>query len=85
MGDNVKLVQRIYGSVGSGDIPGVIAGMADDVVIEVPGPSDIPFAGTYRGHDGVAAFFQAIGENAEIKGFEPREFHQTDAIAAAYR
>jgi len=71
---NVELVQQVYAAIGRGDIPRVLDAMAEDVEIHVPGPPEIPFAGTFKGHAGVAAFFQAIGTNAEIHEFQPREF-----------
>jgi len=74
MQENVQLVQQIYAAIGRGDIPEVIGMMADDVEIHLPGPSEIPFAGTFTGHEGVGQFFQAIGANADILQFEPREF-----------
>jgi ketosteroid isomerase-like protein len=132
MEKNVELVQDIYAAIGRSDMPAVLGRMAEDIEIHLPGPSEIPFAGTYRGHDGVGHFFQALGANVrwdtrklEAREFiaqgdqvvvlghetltaEPtgrswdtdwamvwtlregkvarlREFHQTDAIAAAYR
>lgn len=71
---NVQLVQQVYAAIGRGDIPAVVAMMTDDVEARFPGPSRIPFAGTYRGRDGVGRFFQAIGANAEVHRFEPQEF-----------
>lgn len=78
MQENVQLVQQIYSAIGRGDIPGVVGMMAADVEIHLPGPSEIPFAGTYAGHEGVGQFFQAIGANAEVLRFEPREFIAQD-------
>lgn len=71
---NAELVERIYEAIGRGDIPNVLAAMADDVEIRFPGPPKIPFAGTFKGHPGVGEFFAAIGANVEVHEFEPREF-----------
>lgn len=78
MQDNVQLVQQIYAAIGRGDVPAVIDMMADDIEIHVPGPSEIPFAGTYRGHEGVGQYFHAIGTNTDILQFEPRDFIAQD-------
>jgi ketosteroid isomerase-like protein len=132
MDKNVELIKELYAAIGSGDLPAVLGRMSEDVEIHLPGPPEIPFAGTFRGHAGVGQFFQALGTSVrwddrqlEAREFiaqddqvvvlghetltaEPtgrswdtdwamvwtvrdgkvvalREFHQTDAIAAAYR
>lgn len=74
MASNIELVQQVYAAIGAGDFPEVFARMTDDVEMHLPGPPEIPFAGTYRGHDGVGRLFGAIGEAADIERFEPREF-----------
>lgn len=72
--NNVQVVQQAYAAIGRGDIPALLAMMTEDVEIELPGPSEIPFSGTYSGYDGVGRFFQAIGTSADIRDFEPDEF-----------
>jgi hypothetical protein len=74
MSTNIEVVQQIYAAIGSGDIPGVLARMTDDVEINVPGPAEIPFTGTFHGHEGVGRFFGSIAQSARIDAFEPREF-----------
>lgn len=130
--ENVQVVKQAYDAITRGDLPGLLGRMTEDVEIRFPGPSAIPFAGTYRGHDGVGRFakdlvdnidwdtrelkpreFIAQGDQVVVLGDEQlvskstgrswqtewamvwtmrdgkiallREFHQTDAIAAAYR
>ncbi|MFW6034584.1 MAG: nuclear transport factor 2 family protein [bacterium] len=132
MNQNVKLVQDVYAAIGRGDVPAVLGMLAEDVEIQLPGPDEIPFAGTYRGHDGFTRFATAMagsidwdtrkfevreliaeGDQVVALGHEQltalptgrswetdwamawtvrdgkvtrlREYHQTDAIAAAYR
>ena len=73
--DNVKLVQeRIYGAFGSGDIPGLLSALAEDVDWRFYGPPVIPFAGHYQGREAMMGFFGKVAESAEIQTFEPREF-----------
>jgi ketosteroid isomerase-like protein len=45
---------------------------------ELSGPSEIPWAGSFRGHDGVEKFLAAISANVEIERFEPRSFIAQD-------
>jgi uncharacterized protein len=78
MNENVSLVKKTYEAIGRGDIPSVVAMMTDDVVIHCPGPSEIPFSGTYLGPEGVIDYFQTLGATVAIQEFEPREFIAQD-------
>jgi ketosteroid isomerase-like protein len=71
---NLQVAQGIYSAFGNGDIPAILSLLADDIEWEHPGPSAIPWAGSFRGHDGVVSFFTAITENADFLGFEPQTF-----------
>lgn len=71
--ESVQVVQEGFAAFGRGDLPGLLALMADDVEWIIPGPG-LPLAGTYRGRDGVAAFFQKLVQEDEILDFQPREF-----------
>ena len=81
--DNIDVVQTVYQKFGEGDIPGIMDLIAEDVVVELYGPAVIPFAGTFNGRDGIAQFFQIVGENLDIEMFEPLEFiAQGDTVVA---
>jgi uncharacterized protein len=71
--ENVELVKHGYAAFSRGDIPGLLALLADDVEWHIPG-AGLPLAGTYRGHDAVANFFQKLSAEWEILDFQPREF-----------
>ena len=71
---NVAVVQQSYEAFGRGDVPGVLDHLTDNVVWAFQGPSTIPFAGVYRGREGIAQFFSLVGEALEFEQFEPREF-----------
>jgi uncharacterized protein len=71
---NTDLVKQIYAAIGKGDIPSVLGAMAENVEIRFPGPTHVPFAGTFRGRSGASDFFGAIGTNVDVHEFEPREF-----------
>jgi ketosteroid isomerase-like protein len=72
--NNSKIVQEAYAAFGRGDIPGLLAMLSEDVQWDHAGPSEIPWAGSFRGHDGVVKFFTAIGENCDFLSFEPQTF-----------
>jgi uncharacterized protein len=71
---NVAVVQQAYEDFGRGDIPAVLEALTDDVEWTMQGPSVIPFAGTFRGREGIAEFFSLLGETLEFEQFEPRKF-----------
>jgi uncharacterized protein len=71
--ENVQLVKNGYAAFSRRDIPGLLALLAEDVEWHVPG-TGVPIAGTYRGHNGVANFFQKLAHETEILDFQPREF-----------
>jgi ketosteroid isomerase-like protein len=81
--ENVETVQRVFQAFGRGDIPGVLALLAEDVLWFFPGPPAIPFAGERRGHEGATQFFQTLGGAVEFEQFEVRELvAQGDKVVA---
>jgi uncharacterized protein len=71
--ENVQLVKDGFAAFARGDIQGLLALFAEDIEWVIPG-AGLPLAGTYRGHAGVASFFQKLNDDSEILAFEPREF-----------
>jgi ketosteroid isomerase-like protein len=71
---NTQRAKEGYAAFMRGDIPTVLESLADDIEWVVPGPSDIPGAGTYQGKEAVLAWFGNLGENVEFHVFEPQEF-----------
>jgi ketosteroid isomerase-like protein len=71
---NIQLVEQAYAAFGRGDVQGVLTTLTEDIEWQIPGPSDIPYAGKRHGRDGAAEFFRLLSEASEILQFEPREF-----------
>ena len=71
---NIQAVQRAYAAFGRGDIDGLLAGLTEDVIWNMPGEPGIPFAGRRRGKAGAAEFFRLLAQTDEVLHFEPREF-----------
>ena len=71
---NVDVVQQGYEAFGRGDIPAVLELLTEDVEWTEQGPSVIPFAGTFRGREGIAECFTLLDETLEFEQFEPRKF-----------
>jgi len=71
--NNQTVVQTAIECFMRGDLDGVLARLADDVIWEGPEKSELPYSGIYRGKSGVKEFFSGIGE-VEVLSFEPREY-----------
>jgi uncharacterized protein len=56
---NAELVQSFYDNFLGGDIDAVLAVLSPDFEIVYSGPSIIPAAGTWKGHDGFRSWAQA--------------------------
>lgn len=81
--DNAATVQGLFAAYQRGDLAAVLAGVADDVVWEFPGPPDIPMAGRRSGPGQVAEFFRTMSDATEMRHFQPRQFvSQGDQVVA---
>ena len=72
--ENKRVVQSIFEAFGRGDVPGVLAHLAEDVTWKAPGPSSVPYFGDRRGHGGATEFFVQLGTNVDFEHFEPGAF-----------
>lgn len=71
---NVETIRRGYDAFGRGDIQGLLALLDPQISWITPGPSDLPTAGTRRGHAAVGEFFQTLSGLGDVLEFEPMEF-----------
>lgn len=71
---NLETIQSAYAAFGRGDMPALLALIDANVEWVNPGPREVPWAGSFRGHDGVVTFFSAIGASLEFEAFEPQAF-----------
>ncbi|HEX8552736.1 MAG TPA: nuclear transport factor 2 family protein [Abditibacteriaceae bacterium] len=71
--ENAALIQALYAAFEQRDIAGIVELLADDIDWLFFGPSEIPFAGHYRGHAEVAGFFEKALGTSDFLVFEPRE------------
>ena len=69
---NVELARSGYASFSAGDIPGVLALFADDLVWSTP--ESISFGGVYRGPEGAAEFFTKLPQNFAELRVEPERY-----------
>jgi len=77
MNNNLATVQQIYACFGQGDIPGIIARLADNVrFFNGADPAVAPFGGIFNGKDEVMRFFGALGSTTQTTHFEPTNFRE---------
>ena len=69
---NVQLIKDCYAAFQRGDIQTILNNLTEDVQWVAPNVEVV--AGTYRGRDGVAKFFEKVAEISDFLSFEPREY-----------
>ena len=72
--NNIQIVQQMYKDFGSGNIQAVLANFDKDVIWVRPGEPNIPFAGTFKGIDGLIQMFTIINQSIRLKVFTPEKF-----------
>lgn len=72
--ENLNLVKSLYAAFGTGDIPGVLNLLGDNVDWQFFGPADIPFAGPRLGKPAVQLFFQQLSDNFVVQEFQTDQF-----------
>jgi ketosteroid isomerase-like protein len=72
--NNIDILKDSYAAFGRGDLAAILRDVDPNVEWEEAGPKEIPWAGSFRGHDGVKRFFAAIDAEAEVHSFEPQTF-----------
>jgi ketosteroid isomerase-like protein len=84
MSENREIVQSAYDSFAKGDVEGVLGILSDRVEWDVT--SVIPQAGSFRGRDSVAEFFQSLGEHwSELKVDPEQLVSDGDTVVAIGR
>lgn len=77
MSKNLSTVQEIYACFAQGDIPGILARLADEVTFfNGADPNVAPSGGTFQKKDGVLQFFMALGSTVQTQVFEPSNFRE---------
>ncbi|QJW90544.1 SnoaL-like domain-containing protein [Spirosoma taeanense] len=71
---NTAVVMNGYALFGKGDIAGILAACADDVVWDTSESPSAAVARVYKGKTELAAFFKALATNVQITKFQPYRF-----------
>jgi hypothetical protein len=69
-----QLAKAMYECFDKGDMAGLLALYTDDCVISNPGGPHVPYAGTFRGKDGVKEFVGRIGQCLTVIESGPRDY-----------
>jgi ketosteroid isomerase-like protein len=72
--ENLHIVQRIYQAVLECDISTRMSLVTDDLDLTFFGSEKIPWAGRWRGKDGLGRFLGRIADALEFQVFSPQEF-----------
>src|SRR5215510_4166324 len=70
----VEVVTKAYEAFGRGDVPSILALVAEQVDWRFCGPKALPYTGSFRTRAEVGRFFSLVGDVDDIRKFEPREF-----------
>jgi ketosteroid isomerase-like protein len=73
---NTETVRAIYEAFGRGDVPAILALLADDVDWNNDRvySRECPWNGNFQGKANIPGFFQAVGENLTLGVFNPHTF-----------
>ncbi len=71
---NLGIMKEAYAAFGRGDIPAVLSVEDSNTELGIAGPKEIPWAGSFRRHDGAKKYFAAIEAEADFDAFEPHTF-----------
>ncbi len=81
--ENTELVQQVYNSFQSGDIPAMLDSLSEDVQWVTAEIEGVPTGGTRQGRGQVGEFFQTLSDLQEARQLELREYvAQDDRVVA---
>ncbi|MFF1868491.1 nuclear transport factor 2 family protein [Streptomyces sp. CB03911] len=75
----IETVRSVYAAFGSGDVPGILARLGDDVDwASETASTAAPWYGVRHGKAEVADFFEQFGSTMEVEEFTPLSFAAND-------
>lgn len=73
--ENVATIQTIYGAFGRGDLPAILARVAEQTHWDFAGGRpEVAWHAPITGRANLPKFFEALMSSVEMQKFEPREF-----------
>lgn len=76
--NNAALVAEMFDAFKKGDIDKLLSHMHPDVIWNASGSAPIPHAGTYRGREETATFFQKLAKAVTFTEFDPQKIVNAD-------
>ena len=77
--EDIESIKALYAAFGRGDVGALLDAVTDDVEwVSDTSSTGAPWYGAWKGKDGVASFFEALGKTMEVEDFTPLVFAATD-------
>ena len=76
--ENTRLVQQVYQQFAARDAETLVNLLAADIEWRLPAMEHVPFAGTWKGRDGVRQFLRELGSSQDVIDFRPEQFVAQD-------
>lgn len=75
MASNLEITKKAYEFFKQGDISTLVKDIVDATCTWIsPGPQDkLPWAGKFKGRQGIAEFFARVAQNLDFADIAPRE------------
>ena len=84
--NNVDVVMSIYAAFSRGDVAAVLSLVGPDAELQFEGPSEVAWAGNWRGRQGWTTFFETIGRHLDDVSLAMEPFAaQGDKVVVAGR
>jgi len=78
-----QTVNKIYEAFSRGDIQFILSTLHRDVIWEVMGQPEIPFAGIYHGPNDVKLFFKKLADSTDFKEMVPEHILENSQMVIA--
>jgi len=76
------VIEKWMGMLATGDMEAIAAMFTDDAVIDMPGTSDLPWAGRWRGRAKIDEYFKVMPAALEIREHEHKIWVAEDDMVA---
>ena len=76
------VIEKWVGMLATGDMEAIAAMFTDDAVIDMPGTSDLPWAGRWRGRAKIDEYFKVMPAALEIREHEHKIWVAEDDMVA---
>lgn len=72
--ENLQIVKEVYRLFGERNVAALLVYFDKDIEFVRPGNAAIPFAGTFKGTEGLIKMFTIISQTIKLKVFTPENF-----------